>query len=257
MSEDFASGPVLKASHFWAMLGSRLGATDECDKGGIGVGLAAKDVGSLGAVIWLDGVVLPHAPAIKANAKSRDTPRRIIVALHFETGSTTTLDLFSRFLACWHRCGCGHAERRCDRNHPFSVVVNDGTVAGYADERLAPIGDVDRILRDASAAMLVEAREDVTAFTAFPVSHWRKIWSTNPLERVTKEIRRRTDVVGILPNEPAILRLAGAVLLEVHDEWAIAERRYLSEGSMARLDPAGDDGLTKEVERARTVLLAS
>jgi len=106
-------------------------------------------------------------------------------------------------------------------------------------------------------AMLVEAREDVTAFTAFPVSHWRKIWSTNPLERVNKEIKRRTDVVGIFPNEAAILRLAGAVLLEVHDEWAIAERRYLSEGSMARLDPAGDDGSTKEVERAKTVLLAS
>jgi putative transposase len=107
------------------------------------------------------------------------------------------------------------------------------------------------------AAMLAEAKEDVTAFTAFPVSHWRKIWSTNPLERVNKEIKRRTDVVGIFPNEAAILRLAGAVLLEVHDEWAIAERRYLSEGSMARLDPAGDDQATKEVERAKTVLLAS
>jgi len=105
--------------------------------------------------------------------------------------------------------------------------------------------------------MLVEAREDVTAFTAFPVGHWRKVWSTNPLERVNKEIKRRTDVVGIFPNEAAIVRLAGAVLLEVHDEWAIAERRYLSEGSMARLDPAGDDQSTKEVERAKTVLLAS
>ena len=59
------------------------------------------------------------------------------------------------------------------------------------------------------------------------------------------------------PNEAAILRLAGAVLLEVHDEWAIAERRYLSEGSMARLDRASDDETTKEVERAKTVLLAS
>lgn len=107
------------------------------------------------------------------------------------------------------------------------------------------------------AAMLVEAKEEVTAFTAFPVGHWRKVWSTNPLERVNKEIKRRTDVVGIFPNEAAILRLAGAVLLEVHDEWAIAERRYLSEGSMARLDPTGDDQASKEVERAKTVLLAS
>ncbi|MDA8203668.1 MAG: IS256 family transposase [Chloroflexi bacterium] len=107
------------------------------------------------------------------------------------------------------------------------------------------------------AAMLAGAKEEVTAFTAFPVSHWRKIWSTNPLERVNKEIKRRTDVVGIFPNEAAVLRLAGAVLLEVHDEWAIAERRYLAEGSMALLDRAGDDGPTKEVERAKTVLLAS
>ena len=107
------------------------------------------------------------------------------------------------------------------------------------------------------AAMLVEAKVEVTAFTAFPVSHWRKVWSTNPLERVNREIKRRTDVVGIFPDEAAVLRLAGAVLLEVHDEWAIAERRYLSEGSMARLDPAGEDGSNKEVERAKTVLLAS
>ena len=107
------------------------------------------------------------------------------------------------------------------------------------------------------AAMLVAAKEDVTAFTSFPVSHWRKVWSTNPLERVNKEIKRRTDVVGIFPNESAVLRLAGAVLLEIHDEWQIAERRYLAEGSMALLDRSGDDGMTKEVERAKTVLLAS
>jgi len=108
-----------------------------------------------------------------------------------------------------------------------------------------------------AAAMLAEAKADVTAFTGFPVSHWKKIWSTNPLERVNKEIKRRTDVVGIFPNEAAVTRLAGAVLLEIHDEWAIAERRYLSEGSMARLDQGRDDGSTKEVERAKTVLLAS
>jgi transposase-like protein len=108
-----------------------------------------------------------------------------------------------------------------------------------------------------AAAMLAEAKADVTAFTGFPVGHWKKIWSTNPLERVNKEIKRRTDVVGIFPNEAAVTRLAGAVLLEIHDEWAIAERRYLSEGSMARLDQGRDDGSTKEVERAKTVLLAS
>jgi len=109
----------------------------------------------------------------------------------------------------------------------------------------------------AVAAMLREAREDVTAFAAFPFAHWKKIWSTNPLERVNKEIKRRSDVIGIFPNEAAVLRLAGAVLLEVHDEWAIAERRYLAEGSMALLDRVADDDLTKEVDGGKSLLLAS
>jgi transposase-like protein len=109
----------------------------------------------------------------------------------------------------------------------------------------------------AVAAMLREAREDVTAFAAFPLAHWKKIWSTNPLERVNKEVKRRSDVVGIFPNETAITRLAGAVLLEVHDEWAIAERRYLAEGSMALLDRVPDDDPAKEVGGAKNLLLAS
>jgi putative transposase len=87
-------------------------------------------------------------------------------------------------------------------------------------------------------AMLRDAAEDILAFTTFPQPHWRKIWSTNPLERVNKEIKRRTDVVGVFPNPEALLRLAGAVLVETHDEWAVTERRYLSEGSMTALTTA-------------------
>jgi len=85
------------------------------------------------------------------------------------------------------------------------------------------------------AVMLDEARHDLLAFAGFPQRHWRQIWSTNPLERVNKEIKRRTDVVGVFPNPAALLRLAGAVLVEQHDEWEAGDRRYFSESSMLEL----------------------
>jgi transposase-like protein len=106
-------------------------------------------------------------------------------------------------------------------------------------------------------AMLRDAAVDLCAFAAFPQAHWRKIWSTNPLERVNKEIKRRTNVVGIFPNEAGVLRLAGSVLLEVHDEWQVTDRRYLSEGSMAKLYQTDNtDTDTKEVGPKTNELLA-
>ena len=125
----------------------------------------------------------------------------------------------------------------------FALGTSEEVTARY-DE----VTDTLAIRFPKAAALMASARTDVLAFAAFPRAHWRKIWSNNPLERLNKEVKRRSNVVGIFPNAAAAIRLIGAVLADQHDEWAIT-RRYLSETSMAQLDqPRDTDPAQPEIE---------
>lgn len=146
--------------------------------------------------------------------------------------------------AAWQRCRV-HFMRNVLAQVPkagqemVAMIIRTIFAQPDAEHVTTQLDEVVTILRRSypkAAEMVDQAREDITAFRHFPQQHWKKIWSTNPLERVNKEIKRRTDVVGVFPNPASLLRLAGAVLIEQHEEWDVSERRYLAETTMKLID---------------------
>ena len=154
--------------------------------------------------------------------------------------------------ASWQRCRthfmANLASRVPKATWPMvATLVRQIFVQPDRESTWAQLADVTSKLTEAGftdvAVYLLDAADDILAFTAFPPEHWPKIRSNNPQERLNKEIRRRTDVVGIFPNRQAVIRLVGALLAEQTDEWAIA-RRYVSVESLKvpRADgPAAND----------------
>ena len=154
--------------------------------------------------------------------------------------------------ASWQRCRTHYAVNLMAQTPKTSWPGVRALLHSVYDQPDAKAVDAqyDRVLETLAerlpkvAAHLEEDRPDLTAFTVFPNEIWRQIWSNNPQERLNKEIRRRTDVVGIFPDRDSLIRLVGAVLAEQHDEWAEG-RRYLGIDVMTRsraaVDPAKED----------------
>ena len=147
--------------------------------------------------------------------------------------------------AAWQRCRVHfmrNALAKVNKGHAEMVAATIRTVFAQPTgpkvrQQLDTVAGLLHGEFPAVAELLADAKADLTAFADFPMAHWQKIWSTNPLERLNREVKRRTDVVGIFPNTDSLLRLSACVLIEAHDEWQDSDRRYLSEASMALLNP--------------------
>jgi len=143
-------------------------------------------------------------------------------------------------LGCpWQRCSVhflrealGHARR--EQQPMLAALLRPLFNAETGEAARALLGEaLERLGKPLPkvAALLVDAEEDLLAFYSFPAEHWAKLRSTNPLERVNREIGRRTDVVGIFPNDRSLIRLAASIVIEQNDEWLVG-RRYLSNHSL-------------------------
>src|SRR5207248_7707314 len=148
--------------------------------------------------------------------------------------------------ATWQRCRvhfmrnalayAGKTQRRIVSAWIGTAFAQDAAAA--ARKQWREVADQARPRVPKLAALMDQAETDVLAYMSFPAQHRVKLHSTNPLERLNGEIKRRTEVVGIFPNEAAITRLVGAILLEQNDEWAVQRSRYITLESIA---PVSDD----------------
>ncbi len=159
--------------------------------------------------------------------------------------------------ACWQRCRT-HFMRNLLTRVPKAAQAMVATVvrtifaqsdAVQVKAQFARVVDQLEGQFANAAELLNEVEADLLAFATFPVEHWKQIWSNNTQERLNKEVRRRTDVVGIFPNRASLIRLVGAVLAEQHDEWAVG-RRYMSTESLIK---ARTQLITEEVAEAEEV----
>ncbi len=191
--------------------------------------------------------ILDHVPALAAGRGPAGV-RQVISDAH--SGLKAAIARVFQG-AAWQRCKV-HLMRNLLASVPRAssemVAATVRTIFAQPDAastraHLRVVVDTLRERFPAAALILEEAEADVTAYADFPRAHAKKIASTNPLERVHKEIKRRTNVVGIFPDDKAVIRLVGAILVEVHDEWQTTDRRYLSEASMALIDAPGADSV--------------
>ncbi len=162
--------------------------------------------------------------------------------------------------AAWQRCRV-HAMRNflavAKHQHRTVVAALIRTIFAQPDPegartQLRAVVDQLEPVAPAVAAKLEAAEDDLLAYTAFPQAHWTKIWSNNPIERLNRELKRRTDVVQIFPNAESVIRLVGALLVEVNDEMISSGRRYIAAGSLTAITNEQEESIASLPAAPRT-----
>ena len=160
--------------------------------------------------------------------------------------------------ASWQRCrvqamgnllsAAHHRHRQVIAALIRTIFVQPDTAA--ATNQLRAVVDQLGTYAPQVAKRLEAMEADLLAYCAFPATHWSKIWSNNPIERLNRELKRRTDVVGIFPDKASVVRLVGALLAETNDEMIASDRRYIAAASVAHIAPEPTEVALPAVPRA-------